>query len=115
VADGHEERGRAQLATALDEASQWVEVPVLAAVIDAIAVIASRDAGHAEAGASLLGAAHTIRGCFDEGSLDAPAARDILRARLGPDSFGTAYERGRGLPREEILSLAAGFLAVPAG
>jgi tetratricopeptide (TPR) repeat protein len=113
VAD--EERGRAQLATALDEASQWVEVPVLAAVIDAIAVIASRDAGHAEAGASLLGAAHTIRGCFDEGSLDAPAARDILRARLGPDSFGTAYERGRGLPREEILSLAAGFLAVPAG
>ncbi len=114
AAGGKDDRGRALLATALAEASEWIEVPVLAAVIDAIAALASR-AGHAELSASLLGAAHAIRGCFDEGSLDAPAARDTARAWLGPDGFRAAYDRGRALPREDMLTLAAGVVAEPAG
>jgi predicted ATPase/DNA-binding SARP family transcriptional activator len=115
AADGKEDRGRALLATALAEASDWIEVPVLAAVIDAIAVIVSRDTEHAELATSLLGAAHTVRGCFDEGSLDAPAVRDALCARLGRDGFRAAYDRGRGLPREEMLTLAARMVADRAG
>ena len=115
AADGQADRGRSLLATALAEASDWIEVPVLAAVIDAVAVLASRDGGHGELAASLLGAAHTIRGCFDEASLDAPAARDGLRARLGPEAFQAAYDRGRALSREETLAQAAGVVAGTAG
>jgi hypothetical protein len=62
----------------------------------------------------LPGAAHGIRGCFDESSLDAPAAREALRARLGPGSFQAAYDRGRSLPREEVLAVAGGVVAEPA-
>ncbi len=49
------------------------------------------------AAATLLGAAHSVRGCFDEGSLDSPAARDWVRTPLGPGAFEAAYERGRAL------------------
>jgi hypothetical protein len=63
--------------------------------------------------ATLLGAAHAVRGCFDEGSLDAPAVRDAARARLGADEFEAAYERGRGLPRDDALALAASAVANP--
>ena len=107
VADGKEERGRALLATALAEAADWIEVPALAAVIDAIALLASRTAEHAALAATLLGAAHTIRGCFDESSLDAPAGRAAARGRLGPDAFRDAYDYGRALARENALALAA--------
>ena len=51
--------------------------------------------------ATLLGAAHTIRGAFDESSLDAPRAREAARAALlGEAGFDAAYERGRDLAGE---------------
>jgi hypothetical protein len=59
----------------------------------------------------LLGAAHTIRGAFDEGSLDAPAARDAVRGLLGPAAFQAAYQRGRALDRDGALALARGAVA----
>jgi len=62
----------------------------------------------------LLGIAHSVRGCFDESSLDAPAARDAARARLGQDEFGAAYERGRAIARDDALALAAQTVADPA-
>jgi ATP/maltotriose-dependent transcriptional regulator MalT len=110
LADGDRDRSRALLADALRTASDWVELPAIADVVDAIAGYSAECATLA---ATLLGAAHSIRGCFDEGSLDAPAVRDSLRARLGPDEFEAAYERGRALARDDALSLAAG--AVTAG
>jgi hypothetical protein len=61
----------------------------------------------------LLGAAHAVRGCFDEGGLDAPAVRDAARAVLGADGFEAAYERGRCMSRDEALALAAGAVANP--
>ena len=67
----------------------------------------------ATAAATLLGAAHAVRGCFDEGGLDAPAVRDAARARLGADEFEAAYERGRCLPRDDALALAASAVANP--
>ncbi len=126
LADGDEARCRALLADALQTAAHWVERPALADVIDAIAVLVRQDSGsgddrgrqdpvecvrRAKLAATLLGASHSIRGCFDEGSLDAPAARDAVRARLGADGFEAAYQRGRALGRDDALALAAGAVA----
>ena len=97
------------------------ELPALADVIDAIAVLtrASDRSGRpgdpvkreerAKLAATLLGAADTARGYFDEGgSLDAPAARESVRAMIGPDEFEAAYERGRALGQDDAVALAAG-------
>jgi hypothetical protein len=39
--------------------------------------------------------------------------RDAARARLGADEFEAAYERGRCLPRDDALALAASAVANP--
>jgi predicted ATPase/DNA-binding SARP family transcriptional activator len=112
LADGDEPRSRALLATALRDASEWVELPALAEVTDAIATYClRRTAPLAPLAATLLGAAHTIRGTFDEGGLDAPAAREAARGLLGAAAFEAAYQRGRALPRDEALALAASTVA----
>jgi ATP/maltotriose-dependent transcriptional regulator MalT len=109
---GDEARARALLATALQDASDWVERPAIAEVIDAIAAYClHRTAPLAPLAATLLGAAHSIRGTFDEGSLDAPSAREAARGLLGADGFEAAYQRGRALPGDEALALAAGAVA----
>jgi tetratricopeptide (TPR) repeat protein len=107
---GDRTRGRELLAAALDTAANWLERPALAAVIDAIAVFALHDDEPRRDGvlaATLLGAAHTIRGAFDEGSLDAPGARDAARGLLGAVGFDVAYERGRALGRDEAIAAAS--------
>jgi predicted ATPase/DNA-binding SARP family transcriptional activator len=124
--EGDRSRGRELLAAALGTAADWVELPPLAAVIDAIAVFALQADGPdgpdgpegpagprqgAAAAATLLGAAHTIRGAFDEGSLDAPGARDAARGVLGIAAFDAAYEHGRALGRDEAIAAAAGAAA----
>jgi hypothetical protein len=112
---GDEPRCRALLATALRDAAEWVELPPLAEVFDAIAALTVHgsplSADRALLAATLLGAAHSIRGTFDEGSLDAPAVRDAVRGLLGAAGFEAAYQRGRALPRDEALALAAGVVA----
>jgi len=125
LADGDEERCRVLLAEALRIASDWVELPAIADVIDAIAMLVQRSGQRGRPGqdpaaraaallsATLLGTAHSVRGCFDEGSLDAPAVREAVRTQLGPDEFGAAYERGRALARDDALALAAGAVAHP--
>jgi hypothetical protein len=77
-------------------------------VLEAVAVLAARDDG--ELAARLLGAAHTIRGAFDESSPDAPAARQAAAQRIGGSAFETAYRRGRELSREDAVALAQDFL-----
>jgi len=115
--DGDQPRCRELLSAALGTAADWMERPALAAVIDAIAVFALQADGasgsreQAVLAATLLGAAHTIRGAFDEGSLDAPAARDAARGLLGQAAFQAAYERGRAVGRDEALTLARGAVA----
>jgi DNA-binding SARP family transcriptional activator len=113
LADGDEARCRTLLAAALETATSWVELPPVADVIDAISVLAQHSAECATTVASLLGAAHAVRGCFDEGSLDAPAVRETVLARLAADEFAAAYERGRSLPRDDALALAASVVANP--
>ena len=124
LACGDEVRGRRLLSEALNLAAEWVERPVLAAVFDAIAVLVQhpgqpgnlpeRLPGPREAAklaATLLGAAHSVRGCFNEGSLDAPVARDAARTLLGEPAFAAAYARGRELSSDDALALANSAVA----
>jgi predicted ATPase/DNA-binding SARP family transcriptional activator len=119
--DGDQARGRELLAAALGAAADWVDRPALAGVLDAIAVFVLRPGSavprqeSAALAATLLGASHTIRGAFDEGSLDAPRARDAARGLLGEAGFDAAYGRGRVLGRDETLAVASAAVADPAG
>jgi len=86
-----------------------MDLSALAVVMDGVAAAglwtdASRSG--AERAAILLGAAHSLRGAFDQSSLDAPRARDTARRALGEAGFEAAYQRGRGLGHEEAFALA---------
>ena len=113
LADGDEARCRALLAEALTTATSWVELPPVADVIDAIAVFARHSGECATAVATLLGAAHAVRGCFDESSLDAPAVRDAARAVLGAGGVRGRLRARPRLPRDDALALAASAVANP--
>ena len=118
LAQGDERRGQDLLTAALDACAAWTEHSALAAVLDACAYRAiHRDqAGHqardqAESAARLLGAAHAVRGAFDESSPDAPPTRAAARERLGRDAFDAAYQSSAGLTYEASLDLARAALA----
>ncbi len=85
LAQGDERRCRDLLAAALDAAAAWTEHPALADVLDACAstLAATQARDRAELAARLLGAAHAVRGAFDESSPDAPPARAAAQAALG--------------------------------
>jgi predicted ATPase/DNA-binding SARP family transcriptional activator len=101
---GDRPRARDLLATAPRGAADWVEQPPLATVIDTVAVLVVDD--DPALAATLLGAAHTLRGQFDESSLDAPAARDAARRALAESAYDAAYQRGRDLSHDQAVALA---------
>jgi hypothetical protein len=61
--------------------------------------------------ARLLGAAHAVRGAFDESSLDAPQARDAAREALGPAAFDAAYRSTADSTYRTALDLAHAALS----
>ena len=63
-------------------------------------------ADQAELAARLLGAAHAVRGAFDESSLDAPQARAAARDALGPAAFDAAYRSAADSTYQTALDLA---------
>jgi predicted ATPase/DNA-binding SARP family transcriptional activator len=102
-----------------DAAASWWEHPALASVLDACAVYVlgrdSRDGGEraaAEQAARLLGAAHAVRGAFDESGLDGPPARAQARETLGTDAFQAAYESALASTYDSALALAGDLLSV---
>jgi predicted ATPase/DNA-binding SARP family transcriptional activator len=115
---GDTERCARFLTESLDAAASWWEHPSLAAVLDACAVYAlGRDAlGDADRAAAagqaarLLGAAHAIRGAFDESSLDAPPTRARAREILGPEAFTAAYESTLASTYESAIALVRELL-----
>ena len=109
LVSGDAGRCRELLGEALAAATGWVERPLIAGVIDATAAYVL-DADPARA-ALLLGAAHAVRGAFDESSLDAPGVRAAARTRLGPADFEAAYQRGRELSMEQAIALVGEVLA----
>ena len=100
------------LRQAVDATAVWQEHPPLASVLDACAgyVVHRARSGDTQLAARLLGAAHAIRGAFDESSLDAPAAREAARRALGDQAFRTAYESSRDVGYEAAIALARGAL-----
>ena len=115
---GQAERCARLLTESLDATAGWPDHPALAAVLDACAVYAlgrgprgegDRTAAAGQA-ARLLGAAHAIRGAFDESSLDAPPARAQSRETLGPAAFTAAYETGLASTYESAVTLARALL-----
>jgi predicted ATPase/DNA-binding SARP family transcriptional activator len=116
---GHAERCARLLSESLDAAAAWWEHPALATALDACAVYALSRGRHddgdraadAEQAARLLGAAHAIRGAFDESSLDASPARAQAREALGQEAFAAAYESARTSGYESALALAREFLS----
>jgi hypothetical protein len=70
-------------------------------------------AGRAELAARLLGAAHAVRGAFDESSLDAPQARAAARDTLGPAAFDAAYRSAADSTYQTALELAHAALIWP--
>ena len=133
LAQGDEGRCRELLGAALDAAARWTEHPPLAAVLDACACYALHPADRArrtartadnataarpvittdraELAARLLGAAHAVRGAFDESSLDAPQARAAARAALGPAAFDAAYRSAADSTYQTALDLARAALS----
>jgi hypothetical protein len=107
LARGDADRCREHLGAAMAAARDWVELPPLAAVIDAVAAFTLQAGQEPELAATLLGAAHSIRGAFDESSLAAPRTRGAARRALGDASFDTAYRRGRELAKAEAAELAS--------
>jgi len=101
------------LGEALEAAAAWTEHPALATVLDACAayLLARGRAADAERAARLLGAAHAVRGAFDESSPDAPAARDAARAALGSRAYLAAYASSRDLSYEQAAALGREALA----
>jgi hypothetical protein len=125
---GNPERARQLLHEALNAAKDWVERPPLAVVIDTAAAYVATGgpacpvctpiqracpgggpglppAEAAERAATLLGAAHAVRGSFDEGDADAPRVRAAVREVLGAGVFEDAYRRGRDLAQEDAIAL----------
>ena len=108
---GRTGEGNADLASSLRLAIGGQDQKSVAAVLDALAAAAlwqREDRESAEWAATVLGAAHSVRGTFDHGSLDAQPAADAARDRLG-EAFEAAYQRGRALSYEAALALAGDF------
>ena len=106
LAAGDAGRCREHLGAALAAARDWVELPPLATAIDACAAYALDVGGDAATAATLLGAAHSIRGAFNEASLTAPRVREAARRSLGEAGFGVAYQRGRELSKQAAVECA---------
>jgi tetratricopeptide (TPR) repeat protein len=112
IRTGNVAGGRARLAEALRLAADSQDLAAVAVVVDGVAAAmlwTGTGRPGAERAAVLLGAAHSIRGAFDQSSLDAPEARDTARQRLGAADFEAAYQRGRNMLREKALALAEGW------
>ena len=138
LAQGDEARCRDLLDAALTATAAWTEHPALAGVLDACACYVLRRSGltqpsapapktdpaletdpaddavpadRAELAARLLGAAHAVRGAFDESSLDAPHARAAARDALGPAAFDAAYRSAADSTYQTALDLAHAALS----
>ncbi|MFP3969547.1 hypothetical protein SMC26_45145 [Actinomadura fulvescens] len=77
--------------------------PTFAELIEGVAALDSARGDHEHA-AELLGAAHGLRGYQDSWSIDAADVTSAAEDALGEEAFAEAYDRGRGLSRENVLA-----------
>ncbi|MEW2401567.1 BTAD domain-containing putative transcriptional regulator [Streptomyces sp. NPDC046862] len=91
AAEGAVEQARDWFAQARTHALDSPDVIALAAVVDALASVAPAP----ERAAELLGAAAGLRGAEPQGDPDAVRTREDVRAKLSPEAYDKAFERGR--------------------
>ncbi|MGS2614844.1 AfsR/SARP family transcriptional regulator [Micromonospora sp. LZ34] len=95
---------RAHLDRALELAIESTDAPVVAVVLVGYADLTLR-AGRPATAATLLGAAHGVRGGDDRGALDARRVARAARAALGEPEFAAAYASGRGTRWDGVREL----------
>jgi tetratricopeptide (TPR) repeat protein len=102
----------------LDGAAEWHEkslraldriiaMPIdrlIGTLVHGFAALAAARGEHLRA-AELLGGAHTLQGVPDAWSLEIDRATASAVAALGQAAFDEAYERGRGMTRDQTLAL----------
>lgn len=93
AAEGAVEAARDWFARARSHALESPDVLALADLADALAAVAP-SAGRA---AELLGAATALRGARIEGDPDVVRTERCVRARLSPEAYDQAFDRGRSL------------------
>jgi hypothetical protein len=101
---GEVEDAKKEFDTAAAAAVETQDMPVVAIVAGAAAVIAGQLGDH-ERSARLIGAADTIRGRVDRSDRMAEELIAELRERLGP-TYDKAYAAGAGLDREAAIAFA---------
>ncbi|MFI0454422.1 AfsR/SARP family transcriptional regulator [Actinomadura sp. 6N118] len=84
--------------------SVLVGSPTLAEIVEGVAALDAARGDH-ERAAELLGAAHSLRGYKDRWSIDATRVTSAAIGALGENAFAEAYDRGRAIPREDVLAV----------
>ena len=94
-----------ELATGIRVALTTRDMPVMAEVAGAAAVVAHRH-GQDERAALLLGASEAIRGRADRSNRDARAVVEALVRELGAESYERLRAQGAAMSREDAVALA---------
>lgn len=110
VAEGDVAGAVEHLGEALALASGVPDMPVVALVGAAVARVRLAQ-GDPRAATEILGASHTLRGAPDAFNPDVAGLVQELVARLGRQSYDTAYARGRGRDRGDALDFIESELA----
>ncbi|MGI8333531.1 AfsR/SARP family transcriptional regulator [Actinomadura scrupuli] len=88
--------------------------PTLATVVEGLAAFAVAK-GEPERAAELLGTTHMLRGYRDPWSLEIGRTTEAVTRALGPETFETAYARGRAVTRDQALALTVDGRAAEPG
>ncbi|MDG4824164.1 BTAD domain-containing putative transcriptional regulator [Asanoa sp. WMMD1127] len=104
IAEGRYADARSLISSGIAHAMQGKDMPVIALV--GVATVSLRAAlGRFESAAETLGATDSLRGSPDLSNYDAMSLAQVLRDRLGDETYDSAYARGRGLSRADALAL----------
>ncbi len=108
--EGDRARSRRLHRDALALAVDSQDGPILGHALIAMAGLALLE-GEAERSAALLGGAAAMRGIDEVAGFDHVRITGNARAALGPEEFSRCHERGRFMPRDEMLALAGDYLS----
>ncbi len=102
---GDLEAAQAVLAEAATVGVRTRDMPIIAQVATAVAIVTHLD-GDDERAAEVLGAAEAIRGMADHMNRDVRLLREGLRASLGDGRYEELHAAGRSLVRDDAIALA---------
>ncbi|WP_406281130.1 BTAD domain-containing putative transcriptional regulator [Embleya sp. NBC_00896] len=97
---------RADLTAAIPPALGSQDMPIIGACVEGFAGLALLE-GDFERGATLLGAAHVVRGHPDLGDTDADRVAGLLEAEMGAEEFARAKALGSAMTPDQAIALIA--------